>query len=79
MDLMRYLEEMRRFKEEHGYYPTFRQTQRRQQEKARRLQEIERQEPMPVLRTRRKGDSPSRSVVGNGSSLTTDGGGREWP
>ncbi len=34
MNLMRYLEEMRRFKEEHGYYPTFGQTQRRQQEQA---------------------------------------------
>jgi hypothetical protein len=42
MDLMRYLEEMRRFKEEHGYYPTFGQPQRRQQEKARRLREMER-------------------------------------
>ncbi len=35
MDLMRYLEEMRRFKEEHGYYPTFGQPQRRANRKKR--------------------------------------------
>ena len=56
MDLMRYIERMREFREREGYYPIFRETRRREQRDAENLEAEADQPTRPRLvpRSRRR-------------------------